>query len=151
MTVVQDFITLELLAKRLRDELGSMAVVIAELDGASFDLHAMVGFKLPERFPRANIPIPYAISTHVVEMNYPLQIDDANSHPLIPNHPAVRELGIGAYLGAPMHRPDGTAFGTVAALHRHRRSWQKEDLFLVEGTARKAEEILNRQGASADD
>ncbi len=46
----------------------------------------------------------------------PTSVPDARSHPVLGALPLTRRLGVGACCGTPVHLPDGSLFGVLAAL-----------------------------------
>lgn len=69
------------------------------------------------------IPISHSICRHVVAMGRPLVVQDALSHPLVSTSPTVREFGLAAYLGEPLHDPAGDAFGCFSVMDFIARDW----------------------------
>ena len=62
-------------------------------------------------------------------------------------HPAVRDLGIGAYLGVPIATADGHALGTVCVTEPGPRAWTAHDVLVLQGVAAAAA----GQGGTATD
>jgi PAS domain S-box-containing protein len=84
---------------------------------------------LPE--PWASLPqspLAHAICKHVVASNAPLAMTDARSHPLVRDHPAVRDLTPLACLGVPLLGPDGEIVGAVCAIDSTPRDWSEDDI-----------------------
>jgi GAF domain-containing protein len=50
-------------------------------------------------------------------------VSDAREHPLLRNNPAIRDLGIIAYAGAPLISPNGQVLGTLCAIDHEPRHW----------------------------
>lgn len=74
------------------------------------------------------MPLTHSICQHVVAMDYPLVVDDALTHPLVKLNGAVRELGINAYLGAPIRYESDDLRGAICALDTYRRLWTKAEI-----------------------
>ncbi|XDA96481.1 GAF domain-containing protein [Sulfitobacter sp. LCG007] len=149
MTVLRDLTTLEVVASRVREQLGVATVTISEVDLDMIRLRAIVGERLVQAVIEGSIPLSYSISQHVVAMNYPLIVADAMSHPLMSRAAVISENAIGAYVGAPLHRSDGTCVGALSVFERHRRDWRPEEVEVVVDAAREAEGILNRKRPGA--
>src|SRR5205085_8500424 len=67
--------------------------------------------------------LPRSLCGLVVDGGAPVAIDDAAAHPMSREDPGLRELGVGAYLGAPLVLADGRTVGTVAAIDTQPRAW----------------------------
>jgi EAL domain-containing protein (putative c-di-GMP-specific phosphodiesterase class I) len=52
---------------------------------------------------------------------FPNLLQDARNHPLARELPVTERQGIRAYIGVPLHRPDGTLYGTLCGLARRPR------------------------------
>jgi GAF domain-containing protein len=68
-------------------------------------------------------PLSHSFCQHVVESRRPLVVSDAREHPLLRNNPAIRDLGIIAYAGAPLISPNGQVLGTLCAIDHEPRHW----------------------------
>jgi GAF domain-containing protein len=68
-------------------------------------------------------PLSHSFCRHVVESRRPLVVSDAREHPLLRNNPAIRDLGIIAYAGAPLISPNGQVLGTLCAIDHEPRHW----------------------------
>ncbi len=72
-------------------------------------------------------PLSHSICRMVVEDQAVLAIDDARMHSRVCDHPAVSELGVGAYLGAPLINEEGIALGSLCAITLEPRAWSEAD------------------------
>lgn len=86
--------------------------------------------------------LDYSICQHCVAMNFPLVIEDAFSHPLLRGNRAVSDLGVAAYIGAPVHLGNGRTVGAICALDFHRRHWTDDDLRLMTDCAHIADRLV---------
>jgi len=75
-------------------------------------------------------------------MDFPLVIDDTVYHPLLKGNLAFSELGIAAYLGAPVHVHEGTAIGAICALEFRQRRWTSHDIDYISYAAVVADRLL---------
>src|SRR3954470_22801482 len=57
-------------------------------------------------------PVSHSFCQHVVTSGEPLIVEDARTHPLVRDNPAVRELGVIAYAGIPLRVPSGQVLGS---------------------------------------
>ena len=99
--------------------------------------------ELPEELVQET-PLSHSICQHSVAIEFQLVIDDTNGHPLLKDNLAVSELGIGAYLGAPIHVHKGTVIGAICALEFQPRNWSVQDIEFITLAAGIADGLLIR-------
>lgn len=80
-------------------------------------------------------PLSHSFCQHVVESRRPLVVSDAREHPLLRNNPAIRDLGIIAYAGAPLISPNGQVLGTLCAIDHQPRHWTTEQVEILSNLA----------------
>lgn len=80
-------------------------------------------------------PLSHSFCRTVVETGGALVVEDARSHPLVKNNPAISELGIVAYLGYPVFMPDGEAVASFCVIDTKPREWSEQDKQTVQGLA----------------
>lgn len=80
-------------------------------------------------------PLSHSFCQHVVVLEGPLIVEDARSDPLVHNNPAVRDVGVTAYLGVPLKDGEGNVIGTFCAIDDNPRKWTSEDLEILEALA----------------
>ncbi|MER6299440.1 GAF domain-containing protein [Kitasatospora sp. NPDC001539] len=95
----------------------------AHEDGASWADRG-IAFDLPTR----QMPLSHGFCPHVVAQRSPLALDDILAYPRFAGNPVVDELGVRAYLGAPLVDDTNTVIGTVCVLDREPRQWGRERL-----------------------
>ncbi|MFJ6619109.1 GAF domain-containing protein [Kitasatospora sp. NPDC091335] len=83
-----------------------------------------IAFDLPSR----EMPLSHGFCPHVVAQRSPLALDDILAYPRFAGNPVVDELGVRAYLGAPLVDSTSTVIGTVCVLDREPRQWGRERL-----------------------
>lgn len=83
-----------------------------------------IAFDLPAR----EMPLSHGFCPHVVAQRSPLALDDILAYPRFAGNPVVDELGVRAYLGAPLVDDTNTVIGTVCVLDREPRQWGRERL-----------------------
>jgi GAF domain-containing protein len=76
-------------------------------------------------------PLSHSFCQHVVESRQPLVVSDAREHPVLRNNPAIRELGMIAYAGAPLITPNGQVLGTLCAIDHQPRHWTTEQVEIL--------------------
>jgi GAF domain-containing protein len=86
---------------------------------------ASVGLPEPVATARQT-PMAYSICQYVVADAAPLMIDDTRLDARLAGHPAVVDLGVLAYAGAPLFS-DGYAVGTLCVLDVSPRQWSERD------------------------
>lgn len=102
---------------------------------------ASSGLRVPAGMEQS-MPLEYSISQHCMAMDFPLIIEDAISHPLMKGNLSVTQLGVAAYLGAPIHADDKTAVGVFGALEYRQRQWSRQDVESVKRAAIVAERFF---------
>lgn len=74
-------------------------------------------------------PLDHPMCATVVETRNVLLIEDARNDPAWKNHLAVRNIGVGSYLGFPLHSPDGRhILGSFCVIDSEPRKWSEIDL-----------------------
>jgi diguanylate cyclase (GGDEF)-like protein len=76
-------------------------------------------------------PLTHSFCQHVVRCNGPLVIPDARRDPLVRENLAIRDLGVIAYLGAPLTTSEGHTLGAFCAIDGQPRRWDDLDLDLI--------------------
>jgi PAS domain S-box-containing protein len=76
-------------------------------------------------------PIEQSLCQYVVADNRPLLINDGPHDPQYSSHPAVTQLGLRAYLGAPLRTRDGQILGSLCVADAKPRAWNESDVALV--------------------
>src|ERR1700733_905516 len=76
-------------------------------------------------------PLSHSFCQHVVESRRALVVSDAREHPVLRNNPAIRDLGVIAYAGAPLITPDGNVLGTLCAIDHQPRHWTPEQVEIL--------------------
>ena len=61
-------------------------------------------------------PLSHSFCQHVAAMDGELVVENAYSHPLVCMNLAIRDFGVVAYLGQPIHAPAGQAVGALCAI-----------------------------------
>ncbi len=73
-------------------------------------------------------PLSHSFCQHVVRSGEPLVVDDARSHPLVKENPAVDDLSVVAYAGHPITDAQGRVLGSLCAIASEPRAWSAADL-----------------------
>ena len=120
-----DFDNLTLLASEILDAPVSLVSIIDyEQDRQAFK--SQTGLSEPLK-SKAETPLSHSFCQHVVSKNQPLVVENAREHVLVRDNPAIDELGVVAYLGMPVHTPDGNAIGALCVFDGAPRIWSAAD------------------------
>jgi GAF domain-containing protein len=101
---------------------------------------------LPEPWASlSQTPLSHSFCKMVRQDDAPLRVNDARKDPRVRDNGAVADLGVIAYLGVPVHGPDGTALGALCVIDHCPRGWCDQDVALLQDLARcVSDEILLR-------
>lgn len=73
-------------------------------------------------------PLSHSFCQYAVASRSRFVVDDARSHPLVHDHPALRELDVVAYAGQPLETSSGHVLGALCVIQREPRHWTAEEL-----------------------
>ena len=93
-----------------------------------------------EEMPRVR-PIEMSICKFTVASREPLVVDDTRAHPLLADHPAVRE-GVLAYAGIPLIDNNGHVAGTLCTWDTRPRHWSSGQVQILNDLAAVARQRL---------
>ncbi|MEE2952540.1 MAG: GAF domain-containing protein [Pseudomonadota bacterium] len=102
-------------------------------------------------------PLSHSFCRLVVQDRAPLVVADSRQDDRVKDNPAIRDLGVAAYLGAPIVLGDGRVVGSLCAIEHVAREWSPDDLaILTELAALVATEIdlraeVKRRKSAEDD
>jgi len=71
--------------------------------------------------PGTTVPLAGSYCQRVVDGRMPELVPDTAAEPEVADLPATAEAGIGAYVGVPLLRPDGSLYGTLCCASRDAR------------------------------
>ncbi|MEU6221757.1 GAF domain-containing protein [Streptomyces sp. NPDC047022] len=91
----------------------------------------------------------YGFCPHVVVRRKALVLEDVRDYPRFAGNPAVDELGVRSYLGAPLVDRTGIALGTVCAIDVQPRPWGRAGLETIKELAAELAELLGRRESGA--
>ena len=107
------------LATRL---LGTPVGLLSLVDGERQFFKAQLGLPEPTATARQT-PLSHSFCQHVVNADAPLAVRDARADPRVRGNLAIEELDVIAYLGVPVHAPDGAVLGSFCAIQSEPREW----------------------------
>ncbi len=84
---------------------------------------------------RRGTELTHSFCQHVVGRDAMLVVDDAAIDPLCMDNPAVRELGMIAYLGVPLRTASGDTIGALCAIDTKPLQWTAEQVATLEDLA----------------
>ncbi|WP_433202233.1 GAF domain-containing protein [Dactylosporangium sp. CS-047395] len=98
---------------------------------------------LPEPWQhRRETPLTHSVCQYVVGADAPLAFTDVRRDPVLHTSEAIRDLGVVAYAGVPVHDRDGHVLGALCAIDVAPRSWSAEDLALLARIAARCSRML---------
>ena len=77
---------------------------------------------------RGETPLSHSFCQHVAHDNAPLIVENAPENGRVKDNLAIPDLGVIAYLGVPIHDPQGQAIGALCAIDSKPKKWNDEDL-----------------------
>lgn len=93
---------------------------------------------LPEPWSgRRETPLSHSFCKHTVASGEPLIVDDARTHPLVRQNPAIQDLNVIAYAGIPLLM-DGHALGSFCVIDSEPRAWTDREVEILKGLAESA-------------
>lgn len=108
---------------------------------------AQLGLCSPWR-EQAETPLSHSFCQHVMANNRVLRVNDARLDPCLRHNLAIRDLGVVAYLGAPLQLDCGVTLGALCVIEPTPREWTDEDVaLLTDHTALVVQEIELRRMA----
>jgi len=87
-------------------------------------------------------PLSHSFCQYVQATNQPLIVDDSRNNGQLRGNAAIHDLHMIAYLGVPIHLPDGTAIGAFCVIDHTPRHWRHEDLQTVQQLARSVDQMI---------
>lgn len=94
--------------------------------------------------------LDHSFCQYVVTADRPLAVADARKHPLLRKNLAIANLGVIAYLGIPIHGPEGETLGSFCAIDREPRDWTEADMEALQDISGMIENELSLWRLSAD-
>ena len=95
----------------------------------------------PLRHQRAT-PLSHSFCKLVRDMDAPLVISDSRRDARVKDNPAVSELGVISYLGAPIHDPSGKPIGSLCVFNSVPRDWSQADQTMIQELAAVVDEQI---------
>jgi diguanylate cyclase (GGDEF)-like protein len=93
--------------------------------------------------PYSSVPDELSFCAYVVAMRTPLQVPDAQGHPVFADNPAVVAGAIRSYLGVPLIDEDGFVLGSLGVFDDVVREFSAGDLDLLEIQVRLVRSVIS--------
>lgn len=103
----------------------SLVTVIDQLNSRQI-FKAQIGLEEPWA-SRNETPLTHSFCQHVVNDDVILCVEDATTHDLVKENLAILDLGVMAYLGAPIRDRNGKAFGAFCVISGKPRKWSTNE------------------------
>ena len=135
------------LASRL---LGVPTALMSLVDKDRQFFKSQVGLALPWAAARQT-RLSHSFCQWVVSGQEDVVIEDARTHPVLRSNLAIKDLGVIAYAGVPVHARAGEAIGSLCAIDSKPRRWSEDDLATLQDLARVTEAwtLLQQPGGQA--
>lgn len=137
----QDNEKLTRFVETLRGRLSSDAVYVSRVS-ASEQIFLISTENSPVFPTGTTIDLDRSICKHVASMNFPLVVDDTQSHPLIKDNPTVQDQMVAAYAGYPVRDPNRRVLAVVSAVFEGMHRWSQSELEILADAADDAAQYL---------
>ena len=127
--------------------IGAPVALLSLVDDARQFFKSAVGLPEPWASLRGT-PLSHSFCKHVVASGAALAVEDAPNHPLVRDNPAIRDLGVAAYLGEPVRLPSGAAIGSMCVIDHQPRVWTPRDRTVLQTIARSVENAIALRAAT---
>jgi GAF domain-containing protein len=119
-------------AKLVANRLDAPVALVTMVDVEGQALPGAAGLPEPWLTERWT-PLSHSFCQHVMTSERPLVVQNAHDDELVAHNAAVRELGVVAYAGVPLHEgtADGPVVGAVCAIDHRPRQWTQEQIGML--------------------
>ncbi|MDQ3645610.1 MAG: GAF domain-containing sensor histidine kinase [Actinomycetota bacterium] len=108
---------------------GAPSVTLSLIDAHSqFVLSSFGSENGPEE---GRVPFSHSFCKHVVISGAPLVVDDARTHPVVKDSPAIEEYGVGSYCGVPLRDDAGNDLGALCVTDPQPHHWSQPEIQLL--------------------
>ena len=95
-------------------------------------------------------PLSHSFCRHVVDENATLVVNDAAQHEKVKDNPAVHDLGVATYLGAPIYSPESKPIGAFCVIDSKPRQWTHKEIEQLERLATCIADAIKLKAAYLD-
>ena len=117
---------------------GAPVSLVSLVDDRRQFFKAQMGLQPPVKDARET-PLSHSFCQYVTTEDRELAVTDARQHPLLKKNGAVEDLKVIAYLGYPIHAPDGQPLGSFCVIHDKPHEWAAREKEIVSGIAQMLE------------
>lgn len=96
---------------------------------------------------RGETPLSHSFCQHVAHDDAPLIVENATEYNRVKDNLAIPDLGVIAYLGVPIHDPQGRAIGALCAIDSDPKKWTDQDLITLEKLALCVDDAIRLRSA----
>lgn len=96
---------------------------------------------------RGETPLSHSFCQHVAHDDAPLIVENAPEYNRVKDNLAIPDLGVIAYLGVPIHDPQGRAIGALCAIDSNPKKWTDQDLITLEKLALCVDDAIRLRSA----
>ncbi|MEP2946700.1 MAG: ATP-binding protein [Lentilitoribacter sp.] len=96
---------------------------------------------------RGETPLSHSFCQHVAHDDAPLIVENAPEYNRVKDNLAIPDLGVIAYLGVPIHDPQGRAIGALCAIDSDPKKWTDQDLKTLEKLALCVDDAIRLRSA----
>jgi PAS domain S-box-containing protein len=111
---------------RLAAKLLNVPVIAVSLVDAEFQFFKSAVGVTGHAAADGGTPLTHSFCKYVVATGKMLTIEDATTHPLVKDNPAITRDNVKAYIGAPLTTTSGHTIGSLCAIDHQPRQWTEE-------------------------
>jgi hypothetical protein len=130
--------SLDRLASAAAQQTGAPVALVSMVGADSQVFASQVGLGEPWA-SRRGTPMSHSICQYVVIDDAPLIVPDTRADPRLRDSPAIDDLQVAAYVGYPLHAPDGAVLGSFCVIDTVPHDWTPQELAVVQALATAAE------------
>ncbi|SLN51692.1 GAF domain-containing protein [Pseudooctadecabacter jejudonensis] len=101
--------------------------LVSLVDGTRQFFKAQIGLPAETAAARET-PLSHSFCQHVVTSNAPLVVNNAYEDPRVRDNLAIRDLDVVAYLGVPVHDPNGETLGSFCVIDNKPHEWTEAEM-----------------------
>lgn len=95
-------------------------------------------------------PLSHSFCQHVVNDNATLVVENAALHAKVKDNLAIRDLGVAAYLGAPIYNPQNEPIGAFCVIDGETHRWTHDEIEQLERLSNCVTDVIRLKAAHLD-